>query len=71
MPKLKDIAGLQVGDNVAIVINNKKSKNTSVAGICTGINNWTEDKVALQIADLDQWIYLEDGYAVTWSKNNG
>jgi hypothetical protein len=69
MPKLNDIAGLQVGDNVAIVINNNKSKNTSVAGICTGISNWTEDKVALQIADLPQWIYLEDGYVVTWSKN--
>jgi hypothetical protein len=69
MPKLKDIAGLQVGDNVAIVINNERSKNTSVSGICVGINNWTADKVALQIADLDHWIYLEDGYVVTWSKN--
>jgi len=69
MPKLKDIAGLKVGDNIAIVINSNRSKNTSVSGICTGINNWTEDKVALQIKDLDQWIYLEDNYTVTWVSN--
>ena len=69
MPKLKDITGLKVGDKVAIVINRAGSKNTSVSGILTGISNWTEDKVALQIADLPQWIYLEDNYAVTWSSN--
>jgi ABC-type protease/lipase transport system fused ATPase/permease subunit len=69
MPKLQDIAGLKVGDKVAIVINNGRSKSTSVSGICTGINNWTEDKVALQIADLQQWIYLEANYTVTWSSN--
>ena len=69
MPKLKDISGLKVGDKVAIVINRSGSKNTSVSGILTGISNWSEDKVALQIADLPQWIYLEDNYAVTWSDN--
>jgi ABC-type protease/lipase transport system fused ATPase/permease subunit len=69
MPKLKDISGLKVGDKVAIVINRSGSKNTSVSGILTGISNWSEDKVALQIADLPQWIYLEDNYAVTWSSN--
>ena len=69
MPKLKDISGLKVGDKVAIVINRSGSKNTSISGILTGISNWSEDKVALQIADLPQWIYLEDNYAVTWSSN--
>jgi hypothetical protein len=69
MPKLQDIAGLKVGDKVAIVINRTGSKNTSITGICTGISNWTEDKVALQIADLSQWIYLEDNYSVTWAAN--
>ena len=69
MPKLKDISGLKVGDKVAIVINRSASKNTSVSGILTGISNWTEDKVALQIADLPQWIYLEDNYAVTWTSH--
>ena len=69
MPKLKDISGLKVGDKVAIVINRSGSKNTSVSGILTGISNWSEDKVALQIADLPQWIYLEDNYAVTCSSN--
>ena len=69
MPKLKDISGLKVGDKVAIVINRSGSKNTSVSGILTGIMNWSEDEVALQIADLPQWIYLEDNYAVTWSSN--
>ena len=69
MPKLKDISGLKVGDKVAIVINKEDSKNTSVSGILTGISNWTEDKVALQIADLPQWIYLEDNYTVTWISN--
>jgi ABC-type protease/lipase transport system fused ATPase/permease subunit len=69
MPKLKDISGLKVGDKVAIVINRSGSKNTSVSGILTGISNWSEDKVALQIADLPQWIYLEDNYAVTWISN--
>jgi ABC-type protease/lipase transport system fused ATPase/permease subunit len=69
MPKLKDISGLKVGDKVAIVINRSGSKNTSVSGILTGISNWSEDKVALQIADLPQWIYLEDNYAVTWSSH--
>lgn len=69
MPKLKDLTGLKVGDKVAIVINRSGSKNTSVSGILTGIMNWSEDEVALQIADLPQWIYLEDNYAVTWSSN--
>jgi ABC-type protease/lipase transport system fused ATPase/permease subunit len=69
MPKLKDISGLKVGDKVAIVINRSGSKNTSISGILTGISNWSEDKVALQIADLPQWIYLEDNYAVTWSSH--
>jgi hypothetical protein len=69
MPKLKDISGLKVGDKIAIVINRSGSKNTSISGILTGISNWSEDKVALQIADLPQWIYLEDNYAVTWSSN--
>jgi multidrug resistance efflux pump len=69
MPKLKDIRGLKVGDKVAIVINNKPKENTSISGILVGINNWTEDKVALQIRDLPQWIYLEDNYTVTWSSN--
>ena len=69
MPKLKDISGLKVGDKIAIVINKTADKNTYISGICTGINNWTEDKVALQIADLPQWIYLEDNYTVTWSSN--
>ena len=69
MPKLKDISILKVGDKFAIVINRSGSKNTSVSGILTGISNWSEDKVALQIADLPQWIYLEDNYAVTWSSN--
>ena len=69
MPKLKDISGLKVGDKIAIVINRPDNKSTSIAGICTGINNWSEDKVALQILDLPQWIYLEDNYAVTWSSN--
>jgi multidrug resistance efflux pump len=66
MPKLKDISGLKVGDKVAIVINGSGSKNTSISGILTGISNWSADKVALQIADLPAWIYLEDNYAVTW-----
>jgi hypothetical protein len=69
MPKLKDISGLKVGDKIAIVINRQAGKSTSISGICTGINNWTEDKVALQVADLQQWIYLEDNYVVTWSDN--
>ena len=69
MPKLKDISGIKVGDKVAIVINRSGSKNTSVSGILTGISNWSEDKVALQIADLPQWIYIEDNYAVTWISN--
>ena len=68
MPKLKDIAGLKVGDKVAIVINHTPKENTSISGILTGINNWSEDKVALQIRDLPQWIYLEDNYVVTWSE---
>jgi hypothetical protein len=51
------------------VINRTEDKNTYISGICTGINNWNEDKVALQIADLPQWIYLEDNYTVTWSSN--
>lgn len=69
MPKLKDLSGLKVGDQVAIVINSESGKNTSVSGILTGISNWTEDKVALQIRDLPQWIYLEDNYSVTWISN--
>jgi hypothetical protein len=69
MPKLKHITGLKVGDKVAIVINRNDRKNTSISGVCTGISNWAEDKVALQIADLPQWIYLEDNYVVTWSDN--
>jgi len=69
MPKLKDISGLKVGDKIAIVINRTEDKNTYISGICTGINNWNADKVALQIADLPQWIYLEDNYTVTWSSN--
>jgi hypothetical protein len=66
MPKLKDISGLKVGDKVAIVINRTDRKATSIAGICTGIMNWSDDQVALQILDLSQWIYLEDNYTVTW-----
>ena len=69
MPKLKDLKGLKVGDKVAIVINNKPKENTSIYGILVGINNWAEDKVALQIRDLPQWIYLEDNYTVTWISN--
>ncbi|CAB5218506.1 hypothetical protein UFOVP219_26 [uncultured Caudovirales phage] len=69
MPKLKDLNGLKVGDKVAIVINHESGKNTSVSGVLTGISNWSEDKVALQIRDLPQWIYLEDNYSVTWSSN--
>jgi len=69
MPKLKDITGLKVGDKVAIVINNKPKENTSISGVLTGISNWSEDKVALQIRDLPQWIYLEDNYTVTWISN--
>ena len=70
MPKLKDIAGLKVGDKVAIVINATAKDNTSVSGVLTGISNWTEDKVALQIRDLPQWIYLEDNCTVTWIGSN-
>jgi multidrug resistance efflux pump len=70
MPKLKDIAGLKVGDKVAIVINSTDKNNTSVSGVLTGISNWTEDKVALQIRDLQQWIYLEDNCTVTWIGSN-
>jgi hypothetical protein len=66
MPNLKDITGLKVGDKVAIVINNTPKENTSISGVLTGINNWSGDKVALQIRDLPFWIYLEDNYAVTW-----
>jgi hypothetical protein len=66
MPKLKDLSGLRVGDKVAIVINNTPGKNTEISGILTGINNWSEDKVCLQIRDLPSWIYLEDNYTVTW-----
>ena len=66
MPKLKDIQGLKVGDKVAIVINTTPKENTSITGILTGISNWTEDKVALQVRDLPQWIYLEDNCTVTW-----
>jgi hypothetical protein len=69
MPKLKDISGLKVGDKIAIVINRTEDKNTYISGICTGINNWNEDQVALQIADLPQWIYLENNYTVTWISN--
>ena len=70
MPKLKDIAGLKVGDKVAIVINATAKDNTSVSGVLTGISNWTEDKVALQIRDLQHWIYLEDNCTVTWIGSN-
>jgi len=69
MPKLKDLSGLKVGDKVAIVINNEPGKSTSVSGVLTGISNWSEDKVALQICVLPPWIYLEDTYSVTWSSN--
>jgi len=69
MPKLKDLSNLKVGDKVAIVINNKPGENTSVSGFLTGINNWSEDKVALQIRDLPFWIYLEDNFTVTWISN--
>jgi hypothetical protein len=69
MPKLQHLRGLKVGDKVAITINRSENKNTYISGILKGINNWSEDKVALQIADLPQWIYLEDNYTVTWSSN--
>lgn len=69
MPKLKDLSNLKVGDKVAIVINNTPGKNTELAGVLTGINNWSDDKVALQIRDLPFWIYLEDNFTVTWVSN--
>lgn len=66
--KLSDLPGIKIGDKVAIVIKTDKKKSTTVVGVLVGINNYFEDKVALQLAGLQQWIYLEDGFAVSWAE---
>lgn len=66
--KLSDLPGIKIGDKVAITIKTDKKKSTTVVGVLVGINNYFEDKVALQLAGLQQWIYLEDGFSVSWAE---
>jgi len=67
--KISDVKGLTVGNKIAIVIRNEKSKSTEISGICSGIQILQNDCVGVTVTGLGQWIWLEKNMSVTWSDN--
>jgi ABC-type protease/lipase transport system fused ATPase/permease subunit len=66
--KITNLPGLTVGDDVAIVIPTTQGKNTTIAGVLSGITVLESGNVGLTVFGLDQWIWLEEKYSVTWAK---
>lgn len=67
--KISDLPGIKIGDKVAIVIQVGEGKrSTTVTGLLSGIQTYGDDKVALSISGLGQWIYLESNMTVTWAE---
>lgn len=67
--KISDLPGIKLGDKVAIVIHTGEGKrSTQVSGLLSGIQTYADDKVALSITGLPQWIYLESNMTVTWAE---
>jgi imidazoleglycerol phosphate synthase glutamine amidotransferase subunit HisH len=67
--KISDLKGLTVGNKIAIVIRNQKTKSTEISGICSGIQILDNDSVGVTVTGLGQWIWLEKNMSVTWSDN--
>ena len=51
---------LSVGELVTLNISNKDKVNTVIVGPITGIQEWTTDTIAIQVAGIDTWIILRD-----------
>lgn len=52
---------LKVGDSVTIRIWNKTSDDsTEIIGVVTGIRLWQEDRLAVEIQNISDWIVLND-----------
>jgi hypothetical protein len=66
--KITNLPGLTVGDNVAIVIPTTQNKNTTLSGVLSGITVLESGNVGLTLFGLGQWIWLEEGYSVTYAR---
>jgi hypothetical protein len=64
MEKVIKGSDLSVGNTVAVKIWNTRHEATEVFGQITGIQEWTSETLALQIAGISDWIHLKDNVEV-------